>query len=81
MRHTMIRSAAMSAAALAVAWVTLTDTPDLAAQGRGRGAGAAPAAAPASKPAPVRDLSGVWMKGRAPQVELLQGRINVSQEF
>jgi hypothetical protein len=68
MRHTMIRSAAMGAAALAVAWVTLTDTPDLAAQGRGRGAGAgaAPAAA-TSKPAPMRDVNGVWMKGRAPQ--------------
>ena len=65
MRLTMIRPAAISAAALAVACVTLTGTPDLAAQGRGRGAGAAPAAAP-SKPAPARDLSGVWMKGRTP---------------
>src|SRR5688572_29093462 len=65
MRPILIRAAATGAVALALAWVTVAGTPDLAAQGRGRGAG--PAAAAPSKPAPARDLTGVWMKGRAPQ--------------
>jgi hypothetical protein len=68
MRYTMIRAAAAGVAVLAVVWVTLARTSDVAAQaaqGGGRGAAAAPAAP--SKPAPARDISGVWMKGRAPQ--------------
>ena len=64
MRQTMIRAAAAMAVAVAVTCVAL-GTPGVAAQGRGAGT-AAPAAA-ASKPAPVRDLTGVWMKGRAPE--------------
>jgi len=71
MGYTMIRAAAAGVAVLAVAWVTLARTPDVAAQaaqGGGRGGGAAQAAPAApSKPAPARDISGVWMKGRAPQ--------------
>ena len=61
MQHNMIRAAATVAAMAALTWVGVS------AQGRGRGAGAA-AAAPAqpSKPAPRRDISGVWMKGAAP---------------
>jgi hypothetical protein len=60
MRHNMIRATAAAAAVLALTWVTVD------AQGRGRGAGAAAAPAQASKPAPKRDLTGVWMKGAAP---------------
>lgn len=55
-------------AAAAVAGVVVTcvafGTPGVSAQGRG-GRAAGPAVA--SKPAPVRDVSGVWMKGRAPE--------------
>jgi hypothetical protein len=64
MRQVLIRAAAATAAGLALAWVSVIPSADVAAQGRG----AAPPAAAAgpSKPAPPRDLSGVWMKGRAP---------------
>ncbi len=67
MRYMTIRAAVAGAAILGAAWVTTARTPEVAAQGRG-GAAAAPAAPAApSKPAPARDISGVWMKGRAPQ--------------
>jgi len=66
MRQGMIRSTAAAGAVLAVAWVFVAQMAHPAAQGnRGRGAGAAPAAAP-SRPAPARDLTGVWFK-RTPQ--------------
>ena len=60
----VIRSMAAAAAVLAVASGIFALTVHPAAQGRGRGAAAAPAAP--SRPAPVRDLTGVWMK-RTPQ--------------
>jgi len=66
MRQGMIRSTAAAGAVLAVAWVFVAQIAHPAAQGnRGRGAGAAAAAAP-SRPAPARDLTGVWFK-RTPQ--------------
>jgi len=61
MRHNWVRATAAAAAVLALTWVGLD------AQGRGRGAGAAAAPAKPSQPAPKRDLTGVWMKGAAPQ--------------
>jgi hypothetical protein len=66
MRQDLIRGTVATAATLALAWGYFAQPHVVAAQGRGRGAGAAPAAKP-SAPAPVRDLTGVWMKGRAPQ--------------
>jgi hypothetical protein len=65
MDQNMVRAAAMTVAISAAAVLVAVGSPELAAQGAGRGA--APAAAAPSKPAPVRDVSGVWMKGRAPQ--------------
>lgn len=70
MRQGLIRSTAASGAVLATAWVLLAQTADPAAQGR---AGGAPAAAPVSRPAPARDLTGVWMKRNAPGVKQFDG--------
>jgi len=63
MRQGLIRSTAAAAAVFAVAGWIFTQTAHPAAQGgRGRGAAAAP-----SQRAPVRDLTGVWMKRNAPE--------------
>lgn len=70
MRQGLIRSTAAAAAVLATAWVLLVQTADPAAQGR---QGGAPAAAAASRPAPARDLTGVWMKRNAPVVKQFDG--------
>lgn len=66
----MTGSTAAAAAALAVACGIFALTAHPAAQGRGRGA-AAPAAA--SRPAPARDLTGVWMKHTPPGVTQFDG--------
>ena len=70
MRQGVIRSTATAGAVLATAWVLLVQTADPAAQGRGSGA---PAAAAASRPAPARDLTGVWMKRTPPGVKQFDG--------
>ena len=67
----LIRSTAAAAAALAVASGIFVLTAHPAAQGRGRGAAAAHAAP--SRPAPVRDLTGVWMKRTPPGVTQFDG--------
>ena len=66
MRQRWIQATAAVAGTLALAWVSLAHPTSLAAQGRGRAGGAAPAPAAASRPAPARDLSGIWMKARTP---------------
>jgi len=70
MRQRLIRSTATAGAVLATVWVLLVQTADPAAQGRG---GGAPAAAAASRPAPARDLTGVWMKRNPPGVKQFDG--------
>jgi hypothetical protein len=59
MRHNIFLTAAAIAAVVASTWISVD------AQGRGGGGAAATPAQP-SKPAPKRDLNGVWMKGPAP---------------
>ena len=68
-RHGVIGSTLASAAAFAVGCVIVAQAASLAAQGN-QGGGAAQAT---PRPAPARDLTGVWMKRTPPGVESFNG--------
>jgi len=68
-RQGVIGSVLASAAAFAVACVIVAQAAPLAAQGN-QGGGAAQAT---PRPAPARDLTGVWMKRTPPGVESFNG--------
>jgi hypothetical protein len=70
MRLRLIWSTAVAGVVLATAAALFIQTAAPAAQGRGAGA---PAAAAPSGPAPVRDLTGVWMKRTPPGVQQFDG--------
>ena len=70
MRLRVIRSTAVAGAVLATASVFLLQSADPVAQGRGV---AVPAAAAPARPAPVRDLTGVWFKRTPPGVKQFDG--------